>query len=127
MPTLLLVGTPLDDNASPTGEAAKALREADLLIGESRKIAARLVKRAGREGEPPLFLLDNAGPGEWRALKEALETQTGTVALFSDGGMPILFDPGREVLTLCRKLKYRIRSVPGATSWRRRHAVSRRP
>jgi 16S rRNA (cytidine1402-2'-O)-methyltransferase len=119
-PILDIVGTPLDEQAPLSARASQRLREAVLLVGESRKVAMRYVSQVEGCREKPIFLLDPPRPAEMTALYEALESlsrQGGSAALFSDCGMPILFDPGAEVLQRCRKLGFRIRSNGTETSW----------
>ena len=64
--------------------------------------------------------MDPPRKDEWEALKEALlkiKASHGKAVLFSDTGMPLLFDPGREVLAFCREHNFKIRSIAGPTSW----------
>lgn len=119
-PTLFLVGVPLDESA-PLGEPARALLQiANVVVGESRKITHRYLKEATPQTPPEVFLLDPPRDDEKAFLKEALQKLRKTpsiVALISDTGMPVLFDPGHEVLEFCRQLGFTVRTVPAATSW----------
>jgi 16S rRNA (cytidine1402-2'-O)-methyltransferase len=119
MPTLYLLGTPLDDE-SPLAPGAQAiLADCHVIIGESVKLARRFAKYDPQGGKS-LFFLDNCSPDEWRQIETALTAcgqQRGTAALFSDAGMPVLFDPGAEVLALARRLDFQVRTCPSATSW----------
>jgi 16S rRNA (cytidine1402-2'-O)-methyltransferase len=118
--TLDIVGTPLDEAAALPERARERLAAAAFVIGESRKIAHRLLAAVPGGREKTLFLLDPPRPPELAALREALETLArdgGSAALFSDCGMPILFDPGADVLAHCRSLGYRIRTCGSETSW----------
>lgn len=126
MPTLWIVGTPLDEDGELTAPARTALARAAVVVGESRGITMRFVKQAlGVKDLPPspgkeIFLLDPPRPEEWEAAKEALTRLArtgGEAALLSDTGMPILFDPGAQVLAFCRDAGFAVRSAPSATSW----------
>lgn len=123
---LIIVGTPLNDEEPLTAAALDALRTARVAIGESRRRALPLLKRAGNP-DAKVHLLDNIKAESWRELVSdltALSDEGGVAVLFSDSGLPILFDPGAEVLATCRKLGFEIHVVPAATSWGTAAAVS---
>ncbi|MBI4405117.1 MAG: hypothetical protein HY537_13225 [Deltaproteobacteria bacterium] len=119
--TLIVVGTPLNEGATLGSEAVQALKHSSVLIGESRSVSLRLLKSAGIVIESKtFFFLDHLKQQEWLELKKLIETMRrtgGSIALFADGGMPILFDPGKEILSLCRNLGFSIHSVAGPMSW----------
>ncbi|NBY19785.1 hypothetical protein EBQ74_05970 [bacterium] len=117
---LLIVGTPLSDNGLLSLEAIDQISKAQLIIAESKKNAFRYLKQAKVPQGVPLFFLDNIRDKDWADLTNQLKTlaqSSARVVLFSDTGMPLLFDPGAEVLNLARSLKYEVHSVPSATSW----------
>lgn len=126
MPTLHLVGTPLDDKTPFSAEAKSLLASCDLIIGESRLRSQRLL-RLNALPENYAFL-DSISPTDqtWleSRLQEVSKKRDGKVALFSDGGMPALFDPGREVLHRALSLGYDVRTLGGQTSWSTACAVS---
>ncbi len=118
--TLWLLGMPLGEAAEISKAAAARLSEADIVIGESRKLALAILARVPGGRGKRLYLLDeSARPEEkaWRAAVEDIARTGGTIALFSDAGMPLLFDPGREVLAECGKRGFRVRSCSSPTSW----------
>lgn len=124
MPTLFLIGTPLQEDHKLSPYALEKLDQSQIVIGESRKVLDRYLKGHARAAER--FHLDPPRKDEWDALTDALGKlpEDANVCLLSDVGMPILFDPGREVLEFCRKKKFKIQSVPSATSWGTACAVS---
>jgi 16S rRNA (cytidine1402-2'-O)-methyltransferase len=118
--TLICIGTPLDEGAPLCKKAVEALEACDLIVGESRAVTSRLLKQAKLKENHSLFFLDNIRDLDRKDLENALTQgkKSGLKAgLLSDTGMPILFDPGAEVLRSCVSLGYRIRSTEGATSW----------
>lgn len=124
---LIVVGTPLDEEAALSARAAEAFAKATLYIGESRKIAMRYLSKIEGWRDKPLFLLDQQRPDDENAMAEALRALAasgGSAALFSDCGMPILFDPGEAVLRHCRELGFRVRSCGAETSWGTAAALS---
>ncbi len=117
---LWVVGTPIDDSTLPEPRTLQCLERANVYIGESRKLAGRILSRVPGAKEKPLFLLDESArpeEKEWKpALREIARTG-GEVAVFSDSGMPLLFDPGNTVLEFCLQNDFTIRSRCSPTSW----------
>lgn len=117
---LFIVGTPLSDEGLLSREAIECINQADFIIAESKKNGFRFLKQTERKETTPVFFLDPFREREWQDLKSKLKTLSTSgarVVLFSDTGMPLLFDPGTEILNLARELNYTIHSVPSATSW----------
>ena len=118
--TLWIVGTPLSDEGKLSQDAIECFNSADLIIAESKKVGFKYLKQSSFQESAPLYFLD---PQRDQVKKELfdkmkeLSTQGKQLVLFSDTGMPLLFDPGDEVLEHARRLHYVIRSVPSATSW----------
>ncbi|MBY0370037.1 hypothetical protein K2X33_05080 [bacterium] len=119
--TLWILGMPLHSEwTSLPPLTVDRLAGCDVYIGESRKIALRFLSRVPDAKTKPLFLMDEASRPEerqWRAALREASSKGGTVALFSDTGMPLLYDPGREVLWAAQELGMSIRCESGPTSW----------
>lgn len=120
--TLWIVGTPLDETARLDEGPRRALGAATVVVGESRSVTMGHLKRAEVPGldTKAIFFLDPPRPAETEAMEAALRglaAAGGNAALLTDTGMPCLFDPGRDVLALCRKLGFAIRTAPAPTSW----------
>lgn len=128
---LIVLGMPLDENQRLSIELKIALCSANIIVGESRKIAHRYLKQAEiREETTDLFFLDNISDHDWHTLKQQLINlfvRGGRAVLFSDMGMPALFDTGRNVIEFCRNKGFRIRCIPGPTSWGTACALSLLP
>ena len=125
-PTLYIVGMPLDESSEISNGAATCLSEASLIVGESRKMTMRYLKNIPGVAEKEILLSRSYRKEEMSRLKDSLSLlqKSGGVAASSDTGMPILFDPGQEVLDLCRAKAFTIRSVAGPTSWGMASALS---
>ncbi len=118
--TLWIVGTPLTDTQPLAPSTIARMETVDFYIGETRKVALRLLSKVPGAKLKPLYLLDESSRPEekaWEAPLRAAANTAGVVALFSDTGMPLLFDPGVYVLEAARKLGMKIRSISAATSW----------
>lgn len=115
-----LIGVPLQENQPLTLRSQQILEQCDVVVGESRKSTHRLLSKIQLKNEAQIFLMDNMSNSVLKDLEIALQQtrkQNGNACLFSDTGMPILFDPGREVLEIARRLGFSIRCEPGPTSW----------
>lgn len=117
--TLFLIGTPLNEKASLDPLQNEALRSADIVIGESRNLTLKRHRDSGNESDK-IFFLDNLKANEekdlFHELRELKKTG-GKVALFSDHGLPVLFDPGKQILDECRRLGFDVHTVTGPASW----------
>jgi 16S rRNA (cytidine1402-2'-O)-methyltransferase len=116
--TLFIFGTPLKESLSLPKESLDTLKSADIIIAESRKNFFQIFPKSKIElDEKKLYFLDPSRKETYELLFEALDKPTVTACLLSDSGMPILFDPGEEVLEFCKKNNFKIRTLPTATSW----------
>jgi 16S rRNA (cytidine1402-2'-O)-methyltransferase len=118
--TLWIVGTPLDDEGKLSAAAIECINSADLIIAESKKNGFRYLKQTEFKESTPLFFLDPFREDTKREIQTTLKQlarEDKKVVLFSDTGMPILFDPGSDILQMARELRFTIRSLPSATSW----------
>jgi 16S rRNA (cytidine1402-2'-O)-methyltransferase len=126
-PVLWVVGTPLDESLPLSPEALAAILKSKIIIGENRKVTLNYLKTIRDHlAQKSLYFLDPPRNDVIKEVKEQIST-TGpgeSVALFSDVGMPILFDPGKEILDFCRKHGFSIHSVVGPTSWGSAAALS---
>ncbi len=114
---LYLVGAPLNEDATFTPDAVATLNKCTVVFAEQKKVFEKQSKRSGLSliGKEIIYL-DNLK--DYRDIeKDLLSRKNVEAALLSDTGMPVLFDPGNQILKLCRKLKFQIHSVPTATSW----------
>ena len=116
-PILFVVGLPIGhpDDLSP--RALEALRTADLLICESRKVASTLYRRHELEFPREAYreLNQHTRSAELRELLDAVLNASRTV-LISDAGMPVLEDPGANVVRQARNMGIRVQVIPGPTA-----------
>jgi 16S rRNA (cytidine1402-2'-O)-methyltransferase len=124
---LWIVGTPLSESTTLSDDTIAVLARCDVIIGESAKVARRWCARHKELSHQHWFFLDGIRSQDEKELFQHLARckKSGLhVALFSDGGMPILFDPGETVLSKARELQFEIRTAAGPTSWGTALAVS---
>jgi 16S rRNA (cytidine1402-2'-O)-methyltransferase len=111
---LLVVGTPIGNLGDLSPRAADALREADLVVAEDTRVAAKLLRFVGARKPTLSFNEHNAAerlPG--------LLTRLGlgeTLVLTTDAGMPAVSDPGAELVSAARGAGHGVEVVPGPSA-----------
>jgi len=111
---LYLVSTPIGNYADMTIRALKSLQEADIIICEEFKEAAKLLRFFGIKKE--LLQLNEHNEAE-EAEKIAMEILNGKkAALISDCGTPLFADPGKLLVEKCIEFNINIEFLHGANS-----------
>ena len=111
---LYLVSTPIGNYADMTIRALKSLQEADIIVCEEYKEAARLLKFFDIKKD--LLQLNEHNESE-EAENIAIEILNGKkVALISDCGTPLFADPGKLLLEKCIEFNIKVEFLHGANS-----------
>jgi 16S rRNA (cytidine1402-2'-O)-methyltransferase len=112
--TLLLVATPIGNLEDITLRALRVLREADLIAAEDTRRTAKLLAHYGITTKTISLHEHN----ERRKAADLVERARdgATIAVVSDAGMPLVSDPGRELLREAVAAGVRIEIVPGASA-----------
>ncbi len=111
---LYIVATPIGNPDDISARALKVLDEADWIVCEEIKEGERLLKRHGMKK----LLVDLNEHTEKSRTKELIaELAKGkTLALISDAGTPLFYDPGRLLVDAALQLGARVTAVPGPSS-----------
>jgi 16S rRNA (cytidine1402-2'-O)-methyltransferase len=111
---LLVVGTPIGNLGDLSPRAADALREADLVVAEDTRVAAKLLRFIGARRPTLSFTEHNAGS----RLPVVLERLAAgeTLALTTDAGMPAISDPGADLVAAAREAGHAVEVVPGPSA-----------
>jgi len=124
---LTVVATPLGNPEDLSPRAARALREADLIVAEDTRSARRLLAQIGAGGgggagsgppppAPAIISCFDANE-EARAAEVAERLRAGArVALISEAGTPLVSDPGYRVVTAAIAAGARVVPVPGPSA-----------
>jgi 16S rRNA (cytidine1402-2'-O)-methyltransferase len=111
---LLVVGTPIGNLGDLSPRAADALREADLVVAEDTRVAARLLRFIGARRPTLSFTEHNAG-SRLPVLLARLDAAE-TLALTTDAGMPAVSDPGAELVAAAWAAGHAVEVVPGPSA-----------
>ena len=112
--TLYIVSTPIGNPDDISARALRVLREADCVVCEELPEGERLLKRYGIRQT----LVDLNEHTEHRRTPELIEAlQAGkTLALVSDAGTPLFYDPGSQLVGEAYRIGARVAAVPGPSS-----------
>ena len=121
MGTLYIVGTPIGNLEDLTRRAVRVLGQVSLVAAEDTRVTRKLLSHLSIHA--PLVSYHSRN---WRSrLPSILDALTSDdVALVTDAGMPVVSDPGSELVSAARASGNRIEVVPGPSAVTAALAVS---
>jgi 16S rRNA (cytidine1402-2'-O)-methyltransferase len=112
--TLWLVGTPIGNLGDFTPRARETLAMVDVIAAEDTRRTGRLLQ--GVDIRKPLVSLFEGNETK-RTVELLARLHAGaTVALVTDGGMPLVSDPGFRLVRACAEEGIDVRVVPGPSA-----------
>jgi 16S rRNA (cytidine1402-2'-O)-methyltransferase len=112
---LIVCPTPIGNVDDLSPRARRALVEADLVACEDTRRAGRLYERL--DLEHPRFVSYHEGNENDRSRQLAQQIERGArVALISDGGTPVISDPGFRLIRACLERDLEVEVLPGPSS-----------
>jgi 16S rRNA (cytidine1402-2'-O)-methyltransferase len=114
--TLYIVGTPIGNLEDVTPHALRVLERVGVIASENPLRTRRLLDRYGIETPMVHFTdaYDRRKEARLQAVLEALDR--GDVALVSEAGMPLVADPGYELVHACLARGGQVVAVAGPTA-----------
>jgi 16S rRNA (cytidine1402-2'-O)-methyltransferase len=111
---LLIVGTPIGNLEDFSPRARRVLAQADAIFCEDTRVTAKLASRFDLHAPR----ISTPAPRERSRVPELLRRlEAGeTVALVSDAGMPLLSDPGEELVNAAAAAGFAVEVVPGPSA-----------
>ena len=124
MGTLYIVGTPIGNLEDLTRRAIRVLGQVSLVAAEDTRVTRKLLSHLSIHA--PLVSYHSRN---WQSrLPSILDALTsGDVALVTDAGMPVVSDPGSELVSAARASGNRVEVVPGPSAVTAALAVSGLP
>ena len=121
MSTLFVVGTPIGNLEDVTARGSRILGQVALVAAEDTRVTRRLLTHLGIR-VPLISYRQHNWHVQLPKLLNSLETSD--VALVCDAGMPVLSDPGSELVSAAAGAGFRVEVVPGASALTAALAVS---
>ena len=124
MGTLYIVGTPIGNLEDLTRRAVRVLGQVSLVAAEDTRVTRKLLSHLSIHA--PLVSYHSRN---WQSrLPSILDALTSSdVALVTDAGMPVVSDPGSELVSAARASGNRVEVVPGPSAVTAALAVSGLP
>jgi 16S rRNA (cytidine1402-2'-O)-methyltransferase len=114
-PCLTLVCTPIGNFKDLSERGRQTIQSASLVIGEEFTNTSKLLKKLDTPQDFEL-LNEHSTTEDIRRLVTKIKSNSLT-CLFSDGGTPLLEDPGLELVRECIKEGIEIKVAPGASAF----------
>lgn len=111
---LYLVATPIGNLGDITLRALQILKEADVIACEDTRVSLKLLNHYGISKTLFSYYDHNADQARPRLL--ALLREGKRVAYITDGGMPLISDPGFKLVVACQKENLSYTVIPGASA-----------
>lgn len=111
---LTLVATPIGNLGDLSDRAREALRTAELWFVEDSRVSGKLQSVLGIK-VPMKVLNEHTSPGQVEAYAQMLANGTEAVAL-SDGGCPVISDPGALLVDALLESDVQIDAIPGPSA-----------
>ena len=108
-----MVATPIGNLADIVPRAVEILRAADLIAAEDTRHSRRLLQHFGITARM-LACHEYSTPAEIQSLLQHL--RTGSVALITDAGTPLISDPGRRLVEQALAAGIPVTPVPGPSA-----------
>ena len=128
MPTLYIVATPIGNLEDVTLRALRVLGEVSLIAAEdtrtTRKLLARHGIRALPTGRQARLVSYNEHNRAARTPQILAALRDGDVALVSEGGTPVISDPGHDLVAAALEAGFTVTPIPGPSAVTAALAVS---
>lgn len=112
--TLYLVATPIGNLEDITFRAVRVLKEADIIAAEDTRHSLRLLNHLGIKKPLISYHEHNRLTRAEELLKKLREGRN--IALVSDAGMPVVSDPGEDLVSLCIQQSIPVTVIPGCSA-----------
>jgi len=112
--TLYLIATPIGNLEDITLRALKTLNEVDKIYAEDTRVTIKLLSHYEIK-KPLISFHDHNSTVKIEAVLNDLENGL-SVGLVSDAGMPLVSDPGFDLVRKVLEQNYNVVSIPGANA-----------
>ncbi|GAB6188605.1 16S rRNA (cytidine(1402)-2'-O)-methyltransferase [Marinitoga arctica] len=112
MGKLFIIGTPIGNLKDVSLRAIEILKDSDVIFVEDKRVTIKLLNNLDI-GKKELFTFSEYNAN--KVLKKALEIvrKNNICSLVSDAGMPVISDPGYQLINKCWEENIEIDIIPG--------------
>lgn len=110
---IVVVATPIGNLGDLSPRASQALSDADWWLVEDSRVSGKLQAHLGVK-KPMRVLNEHTSPAQID--KYVDEVEKSTVALLSDGGCPVVSDPGAMLIDACLDRGIEVDAIPGPSA-----------
>ncbi len=114
LPTLYLIPTPIGNMEDMTIRALSVLKKVDILFAEDTRVSIKLLNYYNLQ--IPLKSYHEHNKATQTDVILSLLKEGKTVGLVSDAGMPLMSDPGFEIVQASIEAGFNVVSLPGANA-----------
>jgi len=114
LPTIYLVPTPIGNLEDMTFRSVRILKEVEVIFAEDTRVSQKLMSHFEIKGQLRSYHEHNKHVATEEILNLLKEGKN--VALISDAGMPLLSDPGFEIVQKAREQGFNVVALPGANA-----------
>ncbi|WP_029906377.1 16S rRNA (cytidine(1402)-2'-O)-methyltransferase [Mycoplasmopsis opalescens] len=115
MSKIFIVGTPIGNLKDITLRALETLKSVDFIACEDTRTSRKLLKHY--DINKPLFAYHKMNEkASATALLDKIKDNEKTLALISDAGMPLISDPGFELIKQAREMNLEVAMIPGVSA-----------
>ncbi|TDM07213.1 16S rRNA (cytidine(1402)-2'-O)-methyltransferase [Macrococcus lamae] len=111
MSTLYLVGTPIGNLEDMTFRAVRIMQEVDIIACEDTRVTGKLTHHYNIK--TPLKSYHEHNKDRMTEVLVAMLKEGKSIALVSDAGLPLISDPGYELVNAVRDVGLTVITVPG--------------
>jgi 16S rRNA (cytidine1402-2'-O)-methyltransferase len=111
---LYIVGTPIGNLKDITLRAIEALQNVDIILAEDTRQTIKLLNHLNIKKQMISYHRHNENDKINQVV--TLLNEGKNVALVSDAGMPIISDPGQDLVKYLVENNYKIETIPGVTA-----------
>lgn len=111
---LYLVATPIGNLKDITLRALEVLKEVSVIACEDKRVSLKLLKHYGIS--KPLLAYHDHNANQMRPRLLALLKEGEKIAYITDGGMPLISDPGFKLVKACQNEELPYTVIPGPSA-----------
>ncbi len=113
-PRLYLIATPIGNLKDITLRALEVLKEVDMIACEDTRVSSKLLNHYAIS--KPLLAYHDHNAEQMRPRLLAHLKEGKTIAYITDGGMPLISDPGFKLVVACQKDALPYTVIPGVSA-----------